>query len=62
MTTREIQRRRPFPYENVILCCKVVTYKFDYESGALPLSYCGKFEISRIPERVADIAPIHSLA
>ena len=34
-----------FPYENVILCCRVVTYKFDYESGALPLSYYGKYEI-----------------
>ena len=32
-----------FPYENVILCCKSLTYRFDYESGALPLSYCGKF-------------------
>jgi hypothetical protein len=43
-----------FPYENVILCCKTVSYMSAYESGALPLSYCGKFEFCRIPTCVAE--------
>ena len=34
----------------------------DYESGALPLSYCGKFWIFRIPALRARRVPIHQLA
>ena len=34
----------------------------DYESGALPLSYCGKLEDSHIPSCVADMAPTHQHA
>ena len=33
----------------------------DYESGALPLSYCGKFEFCRIPTCVVDTAPVRRM-